>query len=118
MILIPNDRQMQFLLHIYIFNRLSGLIVDVFGDAAVIASSAAWVEKYRAEIELHLSRISNLNNLIWRQSIEVLKEEGLDFTRHQKDNSPSALFKKLKVSCLVLIIIKLRNIPFFLCKKV
>ncbi|KMZ71778.1 Ribosomal RNA large subunit methyltransferase I [Zostera marina] len=78
-------------------DRLSGLIVDVFGDAAVIASSAAWVEKYRAEIELHLSRISNLNNLIWRQSIEVLKEEGLDFTRHQKDNSPSALFKKLKI---------------------
>nr|GEZ63722.1 S-adenosyl-L-methionine-dependent methyltransferases superfamily protein [Tanacetum cinerariifolium] len=28
-------------------DRLSGLIVDVFGDLAVVASSAAWVEKYK-----------------------------------------------------------------------
>nr|KAJ0214913.1 hypothetical protein LSAT_V11C300108600 [Lactuca sativa] len=28
-------------------DRLSGLIVDVFGDLVVIASSTAWVEKYK-----------------------------------------------------------------------
>ncbi|GKF38612.1 S-adenosyl-L-methionine-dependent methyltransferases superfamily protein, partial [Tanacetum coccineum] len=31
-------------------DRLSGLIVDVFGDLAVVASSAAWVEKYKEYI--------------------------------------------------------------------
>lgn len=64
----------------------------------MIASSAAWVEKYRAEIELCLSRISKINKLIWRPSIEVLKEEGLDFTHHKKDNNSSASLEKLKVS--------------------
>ncbi|PON98845.1 Ribosomal RNA large subunit methyltransferase I [Trema orientale] len=59
-------------------DRLSGLIVDVFGDIAVIASSAAWVEKYKPEIEACISRISEINHLNWRPSVEILKEEGLD----------------------------------------
>uniref|UniRef100_A0A0R0IWN2 PUA domain-containing protein n=3 Tax=Glycine max TaxID=3847 RepID=A0A0R0IWN2_SOYBN len=33
-------------------DRLSGLIIDVFGGVAVVASSAAWVEKYKSEIEI------------------------------------------------------------------
>ena len=32
-------------------DRLSGLVVDVLGDTLVVASSAAWVERYRSEIE-------------------------------------------------------------------
>lgn len=59
---------------------MSGLIVDVFGDIAVIASSAAWVEKYKPEIEACISRISEVNHLNWRPSVEVLKEEGLDMS--------------------------------------
>lgn len=58
--------------------RLSGLIVDVFGDIAVVASSAAWVVKYRPEIESYVSRISAATHIIWRPSIDILKEEGLD----------------------------------------
>lgn len=61
-------------------DRLSGLIVDVFGDLAVIASSAAWVEKYKPQVEACISRIDEINHVNWRQSVEMLKEEGLDLT--------------------------------------
>jgi 23S rRNA G2069 N7-methylase RlmK/C1962 C5-methylase RlmI len=59
-----------------LYLRLSGLIVDVFGDLAVIASSAAWVEKYKQEIEGSISRIDEINHINWRPSVEILKEEG------------------------------------------
>ncbi|KAF6135174.1 hypothetical protein GIB67_035245 [Kingdonia uniflora] len=59
-------------------DRLSGLIVDVFGDLAVIASSAAWVEKYKPEIEYFISRINGINGIKWRPSVDMLKEEGLE----------------------------------------
>ncbi|KAL6198764.1 hypothetical protein ACLB2K_028553 [Fragaria x ananassa] len=59
-------------------DRLSGLIIDIFGDVAVIASSAAWVEKYKAEIEACVGRINEINHINWRPSVEILKEEGLD----------------------------------------
>ncbi|KAI3969744.1 hypothetical protein MKX01_037946 [Papaver californicum] len=66
-------------------DRLSGLIVDVFGELAVIASSAAWVEKYRQEIESYISRIKEINHIKWRPSADILKEEGLELT--DLDNS-------------------------------
>ncbi|XP_022886419.1 uncharacterized protein LOC111402390 isoform X1 [Olea europaea var. sylvestris] len=61
-------------------DRLSGLIVDIFGDEAVVASSAAWVEKYKQKIKDCIGRINNINNVTWRPSTEILKEEGLDFS--------------------------------------
>ncbi|KAL2483812.1 S-adenosyl-L-methionine-dependent methyltransferase superfamily protein [Forsythia ovata] len=61
-------------------DRLSGLIVDIFGDEAVVASSAAWVEKYKQLIKDCVGRINNINNVTWRPSTEILKEEGLDFS--------------------------------------
>ena len=39
-------------------DRLSGLVVDALGDALVIASSAAWVEAYRATIEQALTELT------------------------------------------------------------
>ncbi|CAN1155650.1 Ribosomal RNA large subunit methyltransferase I [Linum perenne] len=69
----------------------SGLIVDVFGDMAVVASSAAWVEKYRQEVEACVSRIGEVNHINWRPSVEILKEEGLDaanFTDIQSSSCP------------------------------
>ncbi|CAN1263076.1 Ribosomal RNA large subunit methyltransferase I [Linum perenne] len=72
-------------------DRLSGLIVDVFGDMAVVASSAAWVEKYRQEVEACVSRIGEVNHINWRPSVEILKEEGLDaanFTDIQSSSCP------------------------------
>ncbi|XP_078433544.1 S-adenosyl-L-methionine-dependent methyltransferases superfamily protein [Wolffia australiana] len=59
-------------------DRLSGLIVDVFGNVAVVASSAAWVEKYREEIELCLGKIQGIEHVRWRPSVDILKEEGLN----------------------------------------
>ena len=52
--------------------------MDVFGDLAVVASSAAWVEKYRSEIEACIGRINEIKHINWRPSIDILKEEGID----------------------------------------
>lgn len=77
-------------------DRLSGLIVDVFGDIAVIASSAAWVEKYKPEIEACISRIGEINHINWRPSTEILKEEGLDVS-NLKDLDSSTCPARTKV---------------------
>ncbi|XP_020109449.1 uncharacterized protein LOC109724890 isoform X2 [Ananas comosus] len=77
-------------------DRLSGLIVDIFGDVAVIASSAAWVEKYRKEIEFLVGNVSAVNHIKWRSSTDILKEEGLDLSE-QNDSSPSPCSGKVKV---------------------
>jgi hypothetical protein len=58
--------------------------VDIFADAAVIASSAAWVEKYRQEIQFLVSKVNGVNHIKWRSSADILKEEGLD-TPEQKE---------------------------------
>lgn len=77
-------------------DRLSGLIIDIFGDVAVIASSAAWVEKYKAEIEACVGRISEINHINWRPSVEILKEEGLDVS-NLKETNPSICPQRTKV---------------------
>ncbi|MED6114347.1 hypothetical protein PIB30_079427 [Stylosanthes scabra] len=61
-------------------DRLSGLIVDVFGDVAVVASSAAWVEKYKSEIEACIRKINYINHVNWRPSVDILKEDGVDLS--------------------------------------
>ncbi|CAN6689106.1 unnamed protein product [Malus baccata var. baccata] len=77
-------------------DRLSGLIVDIFGDVAVVASSAAWVEKYKAEVEACINRIDEVNFVNWRPSLEVLKEEGLDVSNY-KERDPSFCPQRTKV---------------------
>ncbi|XP_024960073.1 uncharacterized protein LOC112500736 isoform X2 [Cynara cardunculus var. scolymus] len=71
-------------------DRLSGLIIDVFGDLAVIASSAAWVEKYKQPIKKCINGFNVVKSIIWRSSTEILKEEGLDLADlDQEDLSES-----------------------------
>ncbi|XP_021864476.1 uncharacterized protein [Spinacia oleracea] len=72
-------------------DRLSGLIVDVFGDVAVVASSAAWVEKYKQEIEAFINKVDGISHINWRPSVDILKEEGLDLLqlKHASVASPS-----------------------------
>lgn len=70
--------------------------MDIFGDVAVIASSAAWVEKYRKEIEFLVGNVSAVNHIKWRSSTDILKEEGLD-SSEQNDSSPSPCSGKVKV---------------------
>ncbi|KAI4374330.1 hypothetical protein MLD38_012337 [Melastoma candidum] len=77
-------------------DRLSGLVVDIFGDVAVIASSAAWVEKYKLEIESCTRKVYGVNHVIWRPSFEILKEEGLDVSE-LKDVQPSSRLERTKV---------------------
>lgn len=76
-------------------DRLSGLIVDVFNNHAVIASSAAWVERYRSVIELFIREIPDIDYVRWRPSVEMLKEEGL--TIDLKDFEPTVVKSKVKV---------------------
>ncbi|CAK7326042.1 unnamed protein product [Dovyalis caffra] len=68
-------------------DRLSGLIVDVFGDSAVIASSAAWVENYKPEVEAFIDRIDGINHINWRPSVDILKEEGLDVSDMKEEHT-------------------------------
>ncbi|CAH8385579.1 unnamed protein product [Eruca vesicaria subsp. sativa] len=70
-------------------DRLSGLIVDVFGDIAVVASSAAWLEKYRNHVETCLSSIHGINHINWRPSLDVLKEDGFDISSLKLTESSS-----------------------------
>lgn len=65
-------------------DRLSGLIVDVFGDLAVVASSAAWVQMYQHQIMDCLSRLNIIKRISWRPTVEILKEEGLDLSDLKK----------------------------------
>ncbi|XP_072993183.1 uncharacterized protein [Typha latifolia] len=77
-------------------DRLSGLIVDIFGEVAVIASSAAWVERYRKEIEFLVNKVSDVNHIKWRPSTDILKEEGLDISE-ENDSTPSPCSGRVKV---------------------
>lgn len=94
--------------------RLSGLIVDVFGDLAVIASSAAWVEKYKPQVEACISRIDEIHHIIWRPSVEILKEEGMDVTV-LREVHPSTCPERIKVQYVLKDYI-LRILLVFLCK--
>ena len=80
---------------------MSGLIIDIFGDSAVVASSAAWVEKYKSEIKTCIRRLDEIKNIRWRPSIEILKEEGVDLTDSKKIDPPHAL-ERVKVGLLLI----------------
>ncbi|KAJ4894277.1 S-adenosyl-L-methionine-dependent methyltransferases superfamily protein [Raphanus sativus] len=72
-------------------DRLSGLIVDVFGDIAVVASSAAWIEKYRNHVEACLrSSVHGVNHINWRPSLDLLKEDGFDISSLKLTQSSSS----------------------------
>ncbi|THG07239.1 hypothetical protein TEA_006253 [Camellia sinensis var. sinensis] len=77
-------------------DRLSGLIIDIFGDLAVIASSAAWVEKYKPQIKACISGLDGINYISWRPSIEILKEEGL-YISDSKEIYPPSPLERVKV---------------------
>ncbi|CAI9087982.1 OLC1v1022201C1 [Oldenlandia corymbosa var. corymbosa] len=78
-------------------DRLSGLIVDIFGDLAVVASSAAWVEKYKHQIKACISSSNQINHISWRQSIEILKEEGLDVSDSKEEEDLSVIPERVQV---------------------
>lgn len=77
-------------------DRLSGLIVDVFGDLAVVASSAAWVEKYKPQIKSYIGKLGWISSISWRPSVGILKEEGLDLL-DTKEMEAAAPLERVKV---------------------
>lgn len=85
-------------------DRLSGLIVDIFGDLAVIASSAAWVQMYQHQIMDCLSRLNIIKRISWRPTIEILKEEGLDLSDLKK---PDLIIPQTRV--------KVRSLFIWIC---
>lgn len=74
--------------------------MDVFGDIAVVASSAAWLEKYRNEVENCLRSIDVINHINWRPSLDVLKEDGFDISC-LKQAQPSTLPQRSMVRWVV-----------------
>ncbi|KAM7269403.1 hypothetical protein ACFE04_024900 [Oxalis oulophora] len=85
-------------------DRLSGLIVDVFRDVAVVASSAAWVEKYKPEIQDCINKIEEIKHIKWRPSVEILKEEGLDVSDMKDKNTstcPERIKKYVYLGCMI-----------------
>eukprot|EP00191_Tetraselmis_sp_GSL018_P006118 CAMPEP_0177595426 /NCGR_PEP_ID=MMETSP0419_2-20121207/10348_1 /TAXON_ID=582737 /ORGANISM="Tetraselmis sp., Strain GSL018" /LENGTH=491 /DNA_ID=CAMNT_0019086881 /DNA_START=192 /DNA_END=1667 /DNA_ORIENTATION=+ len=57
---------------------LSGLIVDVLGDIAVVASSAVWVERHRAAIMELVKSLTGVGCVVWRPNEAMLSLEGAD----------------------------------------
>ncbi|KAI3985266.1 hypothetical protein MKX01_039511 [Papaver californicum] len=101
--------------HIQMLTTIRGLIVDVFGELAVIASSAAWVEKYRQEIESYVSRINEIKHIKWRQSADILKEEGLELTDlGDSIASPALQTVKLELARCPLIKVSLKKIRLYI----
>ena len=57
-------------------DRLSGLVVDVFGALVVVQSSALWVERHRDVVEECLARLLPAHRVLWLQSESRLRQDG------------------------------------------
>lgn len=55
---------------------LSGLSIDVFGEIAVVSSSAYWVEAHRKIIEPTLQRLLSPSEIIWISQSKTLQQDG------------------------------------------
>jgi 23S rRNA G2069 N7-methylase RlmK/C1962 C5-methylase RlmI len=58
-------------------DRLSGLIVDVYGKCAVASSSAAWIEANKEAVIAALKTQAGMEEVVWRPALEMLKLEGI-----------------------------------------
>lgn len=61
---------------LHIGDNLPGLVVDVFGGAAVVQSSAAWIESRREVVEGCLKEMGF--DVIWRPAVDMLALEGME----------------------------------------
>jgi len=60
-------------------DRLSGLVVDVISNIAVVHSSAAWVEQWRDDIEQYIQQAAaDVDTIVWRRAEHMLKMEGVE----------------------------------------
>lgn len=71
-------------------DRLSGLMVDVFGHTAVAVSSAIWLEKHSDAIKHALSEIDEIDTVVWRRNAARLKQDGYEVVQDELGSAPSA----------------------------
>ena len=87
-------------------DRLSGLIIDVIGNVAVVVSSALWIELRRDVIETKLLRLlpDVISDIVWRPARELLeKEEGMTSVEEESQDGGSAdvVIKEHQIKFLV-----------------
>lgn len=68
---------------------LSGLIVDVFDNTAVVQSSSLWAERYREVITSSLRAACPGMDIIWRQSMNFLRQDGWNGTLSSNSGNSS-----------------------------
>ncbi|KAK9814163.1 hypothetical protein WJX72_001460 [[Myrmecia] bisecta] len=71
-------------------DRLSGIIVEYLRGSLVVASSAAWVERYRAEITHALEAATQSRVSRWQAAVDMLKEEGVEQSSSDGESEASA----------------------------
>ena len=54
---------------------VSGVVVDVFADAAVVQASALWAERHRTDIEDALRAVPGVRRVLWRRVEAMLRLE-------------------------------------------
>ncbi len=57
-------------------DRLSGLMVDVFGRTAVVLSSAVWLEMRRDAVREALLAVEGIDAVVWRRNEARLRQDG------------------------------------------
>lgn len=58
-------------------DKLSGMIVDVYGDHMVVSPSAAWLELTQKDVVDALRQETGISNIYWRPSNTMFTGEGL-----------------------------------------
>lgn len=72
-------------------DRLSGLVVDVFGDVAVAQSAAFWIEKKRNMIVESLQSVLGPSiRVVWKRSSNFLKLDGFEAASEADSEMPTA----------------------------
>eukprot|EP00189_Rhodosorus_marinus_P002801 CAMPEP_0113961198 /NCGR_PEP_ID=MMETSP0011_2-20120614/5165_1 /TAXON_ID=101924 /ORGANISM="Rhodosorus marinus" /LENGTH=478 /DNA_ID=CAMNT_0000972791 /DNA_START=99 /DNA_END=1535 /DNA_ORIENTATION=+ /assembly_acc=CAM_ASM_000156 len=71
-------------------DSISGLIIDIYGNTAVVESSALWVEVHREEVERALrATLQDDVEIFWRQSKDKLVQEGMSKEELETGPNPS-----------------------------
>ena len=79
-------------------DRLSGLVVDVYGSIAVASSTAAWIEMHEDTVVDSLKTSLNAQSVRWQQGASMLKLEGL--TLSDKASSQAGTFLLYRLQAL------------------
>lgn len=57
-------------------DRLSGCVVDMLGDVAVVQASAVWIQQRQGTVEAAVRDATGVTHIVWRRGKELSDEEG------------------------------------------